>query len=560
MTLADTTAEKGSSLKDDNAEHRQKPGNMFLPSMLFLAFTLIFACLRSRDIFGVDGAFRCLEVYWRQSIFFHDNNHLLYPVNVLAWSRLLRVLGFTADTRQGFYSLVEMLNCFAAAASLAIVFCLTKLATGSPRLAFCVSAGLGFSKAFLLHATNSAEPMVAVFWSFLAVCLAALSFKTERKWPIIASGFLFVLAMATYRSTIFLAPAAIVIIWAGQARGHSQSFFHRAQVAVLCQFALGALVGCLSIYGWVFSRLGITRPNEMLRRFFAQEDTRVYLGAGTGKVLNLPLGLVRNIFPVQSNFTGIRNLLAGPPLSTGLFLLLVAAVCASLVIYAAQVFQKWNRIPAFAQTSFIAAGAGFLFSIIPLALWSPHYDKLWLQPLACLAVLLGISISVMVSERKTVLSSVLPALLLCGVLSNVIWALRSHSTETSDLSETERLSHIVDTNDLLVGEWDRLTTLYGYGWAEAPVFSFPSEAVVHGPDSVKLLQERVTKTHKAGGKIYFLALLDLPQTAWDSFLGSRCGVPYSEMDFYRAHSTVRVAKFRNGPESVIELRRLDLPK
>src|SRR5207302_303088 len=90
------------------------------------------------------------------------------------------------------------------------------------------------------------EPMVAVFWSFLAVCLAALSFKTERKWPIIASGFLFVLAMATYRSTIFLAPAAIVIIWAGQARGHSQSFFHRAQVAVLCQSAPGCGGLCVS--------------------------------------------------------------------------------------------------------------------------------------------------------------------------------------------------------------------------------------------------------------------------------------------------------------------------
>src|SRR5260370_8487663 len=105
------------------------------------------------------------------------------------------------------------MNCFAAAASVTMVFCLTKLATRSTRVALCVGAGLGFSKAFLLHATNSAEPMVGVFWSFLAICLAALSFKTQHKWPIIASGFLFVLAMSTYQSTIFLAPAPVGLIW-----------------------------------------------------------------------------------------------------------------------------------------------------------------------------------------------------------------------------------------------------------------------------------------------------------------------------------------------------------
>src|SRR5260370_17070651 len=102
------------------------------------------------------------------------------------------------------------MNCFAAAASVTMVFCLTKLATRSTRVALCVGAGLGFSKAFLLHATNSAAPVVGVFWSFLAICLAALSFKTQPKVPIIRSGFLFVVAMAPDLSPLFLAPAALV--------------------------------------------------------------------------------------------------------------------------------------------------------------------------------------------------------------------------------------------------------------------------------------------------------------------------------------------------------------
>jgi len=76
---------------------------------------------------------------------------------------------------------------------------------------------------------------------------------------------------------------------------------------------------------------------------------------------------------------------------------------------------------------------------------------------------------------------------------------------------------------------------------------FPSEAVVHGAGSVQRLQEQVIKTHQAGGKVYFLGLLDLPRDVWDSFLGSRCGVSYSDLDFYRRTRVLRWRNFRMGP-------------
>src|SRR5258707_10443371 len=85
------------------------------------------------------------------------------------------------------FMLVELMNCFAAAASLSIVFYLTKVALCSVRVALCVTAGLAFSRAFLLHATNSAEPMVAVFLSLLAVAFASLAFRTEAGLPLIVS-------------------------------------------------------------------------------------------------------------------------------------------------------------------------------------------------------------------------------------------------------------------------------------------------------------------------------------------------------------------------------------
>src|SRR5260370_42242319 len=138
----------------------------FFAAVLFLVFALIFSFLRSKDIFGVDGAFRCLDVYRRHSIFFHENNHMLYPVNVLAWTRLLGAVGLTSGTRPSFYSRVELMNCLAAAASLTMVVCLTKLATRSTRVALCVGAGVGFLKTLLLHPTHSTYPLAEVLWRF----------------------------------------------------------------------------------------------------------------------------------------------------------------------------------------------------------------------------------------------------------------------------------------------------------------------------------------------------------------------------------------------------------
>lgn len=47
-----------------------------------------------------------------------------------------------------------------------------------------------------------------------------------------------------------------------------------------------------------------------------------------------------------------------------------------------------------------------------------------------------------------------------------------------------------------------------------------------------------------------LSLLDTPRPAWDAFLGTRCGVPYSELDFYREHSKVR-ALFHSKPNNTL---------
>jgi len=111
-------------------------------------------------------------------------------------------------------------------------------------------------------------------------------------------------------------------------------------------------------------------------------------------------------------------------------------------------------------------GAGFLSSAIPLALWDLLRQAL-ATATVLLPVLLGISTTVVaapLSKRSRTSPS--------RVLSNTFWAVRSHSAEFR--ISTRRSAFLISCGTrLLVGGWDRLTTLYGYGWAETQVLRFP---------------------------------------------------------------------------------------
>jgi hypothetical protein len=530
-----------------------------LTVLVLVAFLCLFALLRTRNIFEVDGASRCLEVFRRQTLFFHGNNHMLYPVNVLVWNRLVGALGFRPNGAEEFFAITQWMNCLAGAGCLAIIFYLMYLLTSSVRIAFGVALAYGLSRAFLLHATNAAEPLAGVFWSLLAMCFAALSLKRKSNWPIILSALLFSLAMATYQSTIFLAPAALVLIWQGRPSPEGRRVLSVARIAAVCEFTLAGIAACAAIFGWAYWRQGFRHPAEIVGHFLTHDDASVYLGVSVGKIVTVPIGMVRNIFPLVPNFVGLRELLTGPKLSPILLLLVSGILCAFLAFCARRLSVKWNDLSTEVRVGVVAATVGFAFTIIPLIIWDPSYDKLWLQPLACLAFFIGIALKPISMDVRYgfLISRAFSVLFLAGVSLNLVWAVRDHETKLPDLEETQRLAGLIQKQDLVVGGWDSISTLYGYGWADdGQLISFPTEAVLHGYGSVANLRDAIGEAEKRGGRVYFLSILDVPQKSWDSFLGSRCGVPYSVMDSYRAHSRIR-ATFHEQSSQVV-LQQLEL--
>ncbi len=542
------------------AERWTRARPLLATALVFVMFAGFFLALRSGDIGAVDGAVRCLEVFRRGRIFFHENNHLLYPANVLVWTRFLSHLGLKASNPEEFYSIAQTMNCVAAAACLAMLFYLSSSLFSSFGLALGLVLGYGFSKAFLLHATNSAEPVVGLFWSLLGICFASILVKCKSHLSVILSALCFSLAMATYQSMIFLAPAAIALIWQGGYFRDGGAFLSRARLPELGEFILTGVAACAALFGWAYWHQGMRSPGELIGRFFAHGDARVYLSLTLGKVLNMPIGLVRNIFPALPYFDGIRGLLTGPKLSLVSFLLVLASTFTFLFAILKRLVEGWNSLAAPVRAAVVAAAVGFAFTLIPPLVWDPQYDKLWLQPLACLAFLVASSRMVpeLDGRARLRLSKVLPALLFCGLATNLVWLTRSHYMKTSEMREAQRLAGVIGPRDLLVGDWDEISTLYGYGWsADGRFISFPTEAVLHGFDSVAQLREAIRETQKIGGRVYFLSLLDVPRTTWDSSLGARCGVPYSELDSYRKHSKFR--ELFHSKSSELSLRQLDAP-
>src|SRR5208337_4014877 len=142
---------------------------VIVPLLVFVAFTTVFVTFRSNDIFTVDGAFRCFEVYRLHRFHFDINNHLLYLLNVFAWTRFASWLGLSIETPLQFFSTVEIMNCLAGAGCLAIFCYFLFLVTSSWRHALMGTIGFGLCRAFFAQATNANQPMLGIFWSFLAL-------------------------------------------------------------------------------------------------------------------------------------------------------------------------------------------------------------------------------------------------------------------------------------------------------------------------------------------------------------------------------------------------------
>jgi len=528
-----------------------------IPTAVFVVFSAFYVLLRSNDFFAVDGSFRCLEVYRDPTLFFRSNNHLFYTPNALWWTRLAAAVGYTPRGPVEFLRLVEVMNCLAGAAALAIFCSLLLAATDSAALAVAGAAGLGLTRSFLAQATNSNEPMLGILWSFAGVGLAAIAARRNSIWAAAGSGILFGLAMVTYRSMVLLAPAGAVLLWIGFEEGKPRFAIEMERVGRVAAAVIAGTASAAALHGWAYCVMGERSAAGMMNRFLATEGSDIYFGLRWNRVVSLPLGLARNLFAVEPEYTTFRAFLGRPPVLIALTFFLLAASLAFALFCAALIARNWKSLNAPIRASAIVAGVGLVFTFPPLAVWDPQYDKLWALPLACMIFLMAIAVKIGLQGRKRARLALwcFAGVAVGGACITLHWAYEKHVHRPYEFEEASEAAAMLGKNDFIVGDWRPVAMLYGYLWAEPGQFlSFPSEATEHRTGVLQEIEEGVQKAQASGGRVYFFGTLDISQREWNDFFGPECGIPYSALDKYRERATAR-ARFmdRHGCDTLWEL-------
>jgi hypothetical protein len=509
-------------------------------TILFLGFLVFYAIFRSPDLTVIDGPMRSCEVYHRQEIFFHGNNHLLYPVNVLMWDRLMNsVLGACQDPLQ-FARRTQLMNGFAAAASVAILFLLVRGATASSGIAIWSACAYGFSRALLLHATNAAEPPVGLLLSFLAVVAAARAQRVGQGWLAALAGVLLAAAMATYQSMILVGPAVLLLCVApttgSVAAGVSES---RGQLQRAIGFLLGSTAGVAGIYGWAYTCLRISGFGALLNRFFTVDGgTEVHGGLSLWKSIKTPIGLVAHLFyALPLDFEGVGWLLHNHATDGWVvwLLVLLLATAVVLTVLAGLIQRHWGNLSPAQRIPLAAAVVALTFTLVGPNYWDPVYNKMWLQPIAALVLLVGMALSALPPSRgRRALMVGFMILVLVEVLSSCLWVIPNMSHEPPYLDEARKVEEIVRPDDLLIYEWDKVSSMHGgvYGYGR-PQLCLPQAAYDRGAAVIDDIREMIRQAEARGGRVYFLGVMDLPEVTWNQFLGTRLHVPYHALDEFR---------------------------
>lgn len=536
----------------------RKATSYLVPAAVFFISFITFLLLRSNDFFAVDGSFRCLEVFRCPALFFRSNNHLFYTADVYGWTRLAALAGYQPSGPVDFLHLVEVMNCLAGAAALGVFCALVFAVTDSWAIAVGTTVALGLTKAFLAQATNSNEPMPGIMWSFAGIALAARSVQKKSFGAAILSGLVFGLSMVTYRSMVLLAPAAALLLLVGGAEVPPRFTPSLERLWRTVAFSIATVLSMATLHGWAYWNTGERGVAGFIFRFGATEGSQFYFGLRWNRFLNLPIGLARNFVALEPEYVGIHKLLADPKLEIASMDVYILAIAAFLILCAMEIRRRWPTLQNCQRLAVICGCVGFAFTFLPVLVWDPQYDKLWVLPLACLLFLAAIALNGVDwndPHRKSI-GWILPVVAVWGVLFTLRWSYANHVRDPIEFQQAEQAASIFGKNDLVVGDWRPVAMIYGYVYADPGHFlSFPSEAVENGSLAVSHVQSAIAETKAKGGSVFFFDTLGMPRQDWNAYFTRIPGVPYSVFDEYRAQATLR-ARFldKHGYENLWELK------
>jgi len=515
-----------------------------------LGFAIFFLLLRSQVYTAVDGAVRCFAVFHNPATPLHGNSHMLYPFWMRLWTGAAAAVGFDTHNWQSFIRMCQALNGFAAAASIGMLFYILEVLAGV-RLALLGSLQFGLSTAVMLHATNSAEPVMGLFFSIAALWVLLLGLRTGSNLAAFFVGILLTFAMASYESMALTAvPVALgCVCWPGTS--------WRLALKRLAVITTGGVVSLVTVYSLSYSSLGIP-PRRMFAQLFVIADNEYYGGFSLSKLLNTPVGLVRDLFAgVPDNYSGLRHMARGPH---GLFWVSIDAVSLALLAVLGWFVVRGlaaavRRSPVWKPLLWAGVALTGFAAYFPVLYRGPLYDKMWLLPLAVTLIAVAVAFHFGGPRVQRLLTIGLAALVIVEAARNIPRAVADHVHETPHLNDARNIASLVTPRDAVVYDFDDVSqmyvTIWGYG---INTLSLPAST---RQEAEEWLAEAARKETAGNGNIYFISVLDQDREHWNAFLGNVMSIPYGDFDCYREKSVV-VQRYSLGGESHT-VRRLESP-
>jgi hypothetical protein len=490
--------------------------------------------------------------------------HYLFPF--FSWSiyQVGSWLGLSNDVgpvRSDASAIVQGTNALLAAASVSIIYAwLRQSTTRAAALAGIAFAALGH--AYLVHAANMTEPMASMVPTASAIWL--LGRHPDRRAYRIGAGALVGVAAAFYLiASITVVPGALIVFLREGRRLPGGGLFQR----------LRSTAEFLAPAGVVY--LGIIVSSEVL--LMSTDGAHAALAQGFNFDLHGMYGRFHPKYLLGALF-GLGNALCSFPPYQGLSRLLhiprtsAVAVLAiglggiafvfGLLLY---VFRARRRLVADERWANAIAATAWLGVVYALAVYFLSvYEKIWIFaafPLSCLVAIaaddFGREGHHTVRRYRTLWFAIPGVALLLGNVFGV--AIPRRLQPNLDVVAAVDLANRLQPNDLVVCPgWDPISA-HLLSTLRRPVACL---SIIQGAMRVKFdaatlsseVAARIDETHSKGGRVYFLALLELPAEEWQPFFGSQLKLPYEMLEPYRRRARL-VERFvtRTYPESLFEI-------
>jgi hypothetical protein len=483
---------------------------------------------------------------------------MLYPIHVYLWFNIWKFIGVDVQDIFQFISLIQRMNSFAAALSLGLFFLILTHLANNLRSATFGTLALGFSSAFMHHATNSAEPMVGFFLSMIALIFSYAAVQKENNVLYYLGSFFLVYAMATYQSMFAIFPGIAIMIFVFLLLKKNKTIHI---VKRLSTYTLFCFINIMIIYGTSYYLGGRSQFQSITKLFLPGFYVgSVYGGISFDAIVGIVFGIIEAFFYSKEWLPEAASLLELSMMQINFFTLIKIASYIALAVIVISIFyfykNNFREIEVRSKKFLFVTLSMTVFCLIPPFYFSPTYDKLWLQPLVFIIAIL--CLTTVETERRKAISKKTLTVLWSSFLSFLIAynsctvLIPSHFKPTKYLKEAIEVGTLVDNEDFVVCGWDNVSNLVFFFTKIENIFTVPFIALAMNLNSEGLLTELesyIMKARIANRKVFFLGILDLNEKDWNVSLGDRFKLDYHSFDMYRERVKL-IREFRFGKERI----------